>query len=195
MLVGSVCVLCGRRGEVVCAHCAERLTAAPSLALPVAVDACSAVLHYRDARHLVTALKNGGRRDLVPWLAEQMARQAVPPVGAVVTWAPTGVARRRSRGYDQAELLARALARRWQLPCEALLRRLPGPAQAGRSAHARRHNPSFAASGTCPSTVVLVDDVVTTGATLSAAARALRRGGTDDVVAVVAARSAGRRAG
>jgi ComF family protein len=195
VLVGSVCVLCDRRGEVVCARCAAGLSAAPSLALPLAVDACSAVVHYRDARHLVTALKNGGRRDVVHWLAEQMARQLVPPVGAVVTWAPTGVARRRARGYDQAELLARAVARRWQLPCRDLLRRLPGPAQAGRTARARRHNPAFAARGSCPSTVVLVDDVVTTGATLSAAARALRRGGTAEVVAVVAARSAGRRTG
>lgn len=194
VLVEVVCALCDRPGDPVCARCAGALRPAPSLAVPLGLDACTALFDYTGARRLVTAMKNGGRRDLVGWLAAQMAAVAPPPPGAVVTWAPTGTPRRHARGFDQAELLARALARRWGLPGAALLWRRPGPAQAGRSAGARRHNPAFAPRRACPPTVVVVDDVATTGATLTAAAATLRAAGAMSVRAVVAARAPARRA-
>lgn len=193
--VGSVllvpsCALCDRRGEVVCLRCAAGLDPAASLPCPLEVDRCVAVFDYRAARRLVTALKNGDRRDLVGWLADHLALSTTPAPGTVVTWAPTGSARRRARGYDQAELLARATARRWSLPCRSLLQRRAGPAQSGRGARERRSNPAFRAVGRAVPAVIVVDDVTTTGATLSAAARALRSAGTQQVVAVVGARAA-----
>ncbi len=191
MLLRSLCALCDRPGEVVCPRCAEELAPARSLAVPLGIDRCAALLDYAAARRLITSLKNGGRRDLIAWLAAQMADRIDVPDGAMVTWAPTGPARRRARGFDQAELLARAVARRCGLRCAGLLRRAPGPAQAGRTAAQRRVGPSFAPRRDCPPQVLLVDDVVTTGATLTAAARALRAGGTSTVLAVVAARAPG----
>jgi predicted amidophosphoribosyltransferase len=190
MLLTSGCVLCARPGAVVCAACAAELTRARALPAPLGIDDCVAVYDYRPARHLVTALKNGDRRDLVGWLADAMAERMAPPEGAVVTWAPTGARRRLARGYDQAGLLARAVARRWGLPCRALLRRLPGPAQSGRTAAERWRNPVFEPAGRPVGAVVLVDDVATTGATISAAARALRAAGTGRVLAVLGARAA-----
>lgn len=163
----------------------------PAFGAPPGLDGCTALLHYASARRLVTSLKNGGRRDLVAWLADEMASVIAPTSGATVTWAPTGSGRAHARGFDQAELLARAIARRWDLPCHALLRRVPGPAQAGRSRAQRHGGPEFRPRRVCTAEVLVVDDVVTTGATLTAAARALRDGGATRVVAVVAARSSG----
>jgi predicted amidophosphoribosyltransferase len=112
----------------------------------------------------------------------------------VVTWAPTTPVRLRGRGFDQARLLARAVARRRGLPCRPLLRRWAGPAQTGRDAAARRAGPLFSASGPVRGRrVLLVDDVVTTGATVSAAARALREAGAIEVHVVAAARTPSTR--
>lgn len=198
MLLRSSCAGCaGRdpgpapRSAPVCLACFEVLEPARSLAPPLHLDACVAGLDYDSARSLITSLKNGQRRDLTGWLADRMVENLRPFPGAVVTWPPTAPARRRARGFDQAELLARAASRRWGLPCRPLLQRVGGAPQAGRSADERRGNPWFSANRASPSAVVLVDDVATTGATLTAAARALRSAGSVSVIAVVAARSAG----
>jgi predicted amidophosphoribosyltransferase len=120
----------------------------------------------------------------------------------LVTWAPTTTARRRARGFDHAELLARAVARELQLPVRATLHRRAGPPQTGRPAALRRAGPRFDARRVrLPSRVLLVDDVATTGATVAAAADALRRAGASAVIALTAARTprpgmpAGRDAG
>lgn len=191
----STCVLCGAASPVVCPRCEGALGPAPSLAVPRGLDACWALLAYEPARPLVVALKNRNRRDLVTWLADRLAGLGRPDPASVITWAPTGSPRRRARGYDHAELLARALARRWHAPCVPLLTRAPGPAQAGRAAAERRVNPAFAVHvrRAMPPTVVVVDDVVTTGATLTAAATALHRAGVESVTAAVAARASSPR--
>jgi ComF family protein len=193
VLLGTTCAACGGRsasGIAVCARCAAALSLPPSLPVPLGLDACTSLLGYDDvARTLLTSLKNGNRRDLVGWVADGLAARVGRPSQAVVTWAPTSAARRRRRGFDQAELLARALSRRWDVPCRSLLGRRPGPPQAGRSGFERRRNPGFTAPRPVPRAIVLVDDIATTGATLTAAARSLRGAGAADVRGVVAARA------
>jgi predicted amidophosphoribosyltransferase len=137
----------------------------------------------------VVGLKNRDERARVSDFAASLARLVPSVPGLVVTWAPTSPARRRRRGFDQAELLARAVARRAGVPVVRLLTRPPGAPQAGLGAGERRANPSFRAPRRWPGPVLLVDDVATTGATLSAAATALRAAGATEVHGLVVARA------
>jgi ComF family protein len=167
------------------------LERAPTLAAPPDVDGCVAVLAYEGAgRELVARLKYRNARSTVRWLAAQMAALVDVAGVDVVTWVPTSTDRRRQRGFDQAELLARAIARHVHRPCRRLLIRRAGPPQTGRSLHERRAGPVLAARPSDRArSVLLVDDVITTGTTISVAARALRTAGFSHVSAVSAART------
>jgi predicted amidophosphoribosyltransferase len=189
------CPGCGRLAEPVCAACARTLRSPPPHPPPRGVDRWFAPFAYDGvARELVARVKYWRAHATVPWLAGRMAA-LVTLAGEdaqidLVTWAPTTTSRRRARGFDHAELLARAMAHTLGVHARPTLRRRSGPPQTGRAAAARRVGPRFDARrvGVAPR-VLLVDDVATTGATLAAAADALRSHGAARVVAVTAART------
>ncbi len=117
-----------------------------------------------------------------------LARLLVPLVGAgtdVLTWVPTAEARRRERGIDHAELIARHLGALTGVPVARLLQRLGAGQQTGAARSVRLAGPRFVAHRRCAGrAVVLVDDVVTTGSTLRSAAQALLCEGAREVSAV-----------
>lgn len=163
-----------------------------------AIDEVVAPLRYLDgARALVLALKFHGKTPaavpLGALLADAVVEAGVP--GDLVVPVPLSARRQRTRGHNQADELARPLARATGVPrdARALVRRRDIAPQSGLSRSARARNPrgAFAArrervEGRC---VLLVDDVLTTGATASACARALRRAGAARVVLAVACRA------
>ena len=105
--------------------------------------------------------------------------------------------RRLRRGYDQARLLAAALADALGLPCECGLvaRRRATPTQTRLDAEERAANvrDAFAVVpgarkrivGKC---ILLVDDVMTTGATLGALSRVYREAGAERIICMSFAR-------
>ncbi len=180
-----------RPGPPSAASCARRLVPASPVVVP-GVEVLTSVLRFDGAgRDLLLALKYRNRRGVVSVVASAMAAGVVhAAAGArpdVVTWAPTSTARRRDRGFDQAELLARAVARRLGCPARATLRRTSATHQTGLDARQRRDGPTFSARRRVTGRVLVVDDVVTTGATLGAAAVVLRAAGATGVIGVTAA--------
>ena len=144
---------------------------------------------------VVRALKFGRAEHLGQALAEPLAACCLPWVSGLdlVTPVPLAWTRLLVRGYNQAEEVARPLAKRLGLPCRRLLRRRPRPRQALLSRAERRRNQRgafIAGRALRPGMrVLLVDDVMTTGATLAAAATTLRRAGAAAVIAAVVART------
>jgi predicted amidophosphoribosyltransferase len=103
--------------------------------------------------------------------------------------------RLRRRGYNQAALIAEALARRAVLEVVDCLARTGSAAtQVGRDRAERRAGPAgtVESRAAVPRRVLLVDDVATTGATLAACAGSLRAAGSIEVAALVFARTIGR---
>ena len=154
---------------------------------PRGVDDLAALLSYEGAgREVVARLKYRNHRSTLEWLATGMARLLDARSVDVVTWIPTSRRRRRGRGFDQAELLAREVGRRLRRPCRDLLSREPGPPQTGQPFEQRTRGPGLTARRV-EGSVLVVDDVITSGATIRAAAVALRRGGAREVHALLAA--------
>lgn len=144
--------------------------------------------HEGGAAELVRALKYGRVTSAVTPIADRMASViTAAPASGLVTWIPCSPTRRWERGFDPAELLARALARRLRLRPRRLLRRLDDEPQTARTHQGRLAGPRLAVRPRRLSGMVLVvDDVCTTGSTLRVAAEALRTGGAAAVVAAVA---------
>ncbi|HEY3239426.1 MAG TPA: ComF family protein [Acidimicrobiia bacterium] len=195
VVLPASCPGCATPAPALCPSCRAGLLAPPAASPPPGVDWWVAAFAYEGAlRELVARAKYRGARTGWGWLAEALAEAVAEAEGApalqAVTWPPTTPARRRQRGFDQAEWLARRVAGELSLPARPLLRRRPGPAQTGRDRRARaEHGPAFVASPAAHGACLLVDDVATTGATLASAAAALRAGGAVTVAAATAART------
>ena len=203
------CPGCGREGAVICDACAahiRRRIGEPfgvPIGLPsrqpagiVQIEWCCAF--NGPARAAVHALKYEGELRLVKPLAEVMAARwrAAAIGGDLLAFVPVHVAKRRQRGFDQAELLARAIGRMLKMPVAPAVQRASRTAaqhKLGRQARATNVGGAFVVSDANRARVrgkwiVLIDDVVTTGATLSGCAAALYEVGAAAVSALTFAR-------
>ncbi len=162
------------------------------LGLPVRVPPGIAQLEWccsytGPARAAIHALKYDGERRLVAPSAQLMAERwrSAGIGGDVLVPVPVHAERLRQRGFDQAELLARALGEMLGLPVAHALRRAARTAaqhQLGRGARAGNVAAAFApdmkeAAAVAGRWAILVDDVVTTGATLAGCAHAMYQAG------------------
>lgn len=195
-------------GEPACASCqrpfgsdavGEDAICAVCLADPPKHDGIAAGTLYNDAsRKLVLTFKHGGRIALAPMLAG-LVRARLPAIDADWLIVPVPLHRWRlwKRGYNQAALLARELAKATggQFAVDALIRKRSTPTLGGLGKQARQRALSGALGVNSKwrdrldgANVVLVDDVLTSGATSSACVSQLKRAGARKVVIACVAR-------
>lgn len=162
---------------------------------PAFDGARAAFVYDGAARDAVLALKFRGVSAVAPLMARLMVETLAEwhRSADCIVPVPLSGQRRRLRGYNQSQLLAKELSHLTGLPLEsrALTRRRHTRAQTSLTGDARWQNvwQSFRPGKPTPSGgVILIDDVITTGATLDACARVLLSEGADAVFALTFAR-------
>ncbi len=193
------CFRCGVPFPMVALGGLEQLCPACGLLPPVFGQARAALRYDRQSRKLILPFKHADRTDLAAALAPQMLRAGAKLLARADMLVPVPLHRRRlfQRRYNQAALLARAVARLADLPMHPdVLIRIRATASLGdKSAEARAAEVQRAftvrqsrAARIAGARVLLIDDVMTSGATANECASALLRAGAAAVDVLVAAR-------
>jgi ComF family protein len=207
-IAGGLCSVCGERlfssyafaaqGEAKCGLCRR---VEPPFARAAAYGSYESGL-----RELIHLLKFGGVRPAANVLGRMLAEAITtlePEFSAdamAVVPVPLHCTRLRQRGFNQAELMARAALKikqpsdRLRLCAGVLQRKRETASQIGLTSHQRRANLRGAFGVAQPELikgreVLVVDDVLTTGATVSECARVLRRAGATKVWVATVART------
>lgn len=204
VLFPESCIVCGTRGSYICADCGLQLPPAAQPQIPKT----RAVYAYQDSRvkRLIQLFKYRRAASVVHFFAGSMARVVAEDIGEdrffigkQIVLVPIPLSRKRlhARGFNQSEMLARAMID--LLPSgtarvePALLQKIkettPQARIRARTERVRNMQDCFVATRTAQGveTIVLIDDVTTTGATLLAARSALRAKGFTKIQALAAA--------
>ncbi len=196
-LDGPACATCGTPFETqeldgaICGACTRE---------PPAYDQARAVMRYDDkAKGLILAFKHADRLEGTRSFGRWMARAGAAFVAQadIITSVPLHRRRLISRKYNQAALLAQALAAASGCSFDPMLleRKRATPTQGGLTRRQRRHNVAGAfrirpgwEDRIRGARIVVVDDVITTGATVETCARTLKRGGASGIDVLTLAR-------
>ncbi|MBP3686626.1 MAG: ComF family protein [Clostridia bacterium] len=205
MTFPSPCLICGRRSESgLCAECRANFERAKSVSdAPVLFsDGAYTLFDYSSptVKRLIFSLKTRGLRGAARVFSDAVfaSAKAIPREIVCVTFLPRRSLARKRSGVDQAELLARAIARKFGLPCLKLLRRRGvSRTQHGLSFEKRQENVrgKFAATKTVSGirgAILLVDDIITTGASATEACRTLREAGARRIYVLAMAKGGSR---
>lgn len=206
------CVFCGkllRNGEDngLCAACQSELpwiVGQVAEQKPEFISLCVSPLWYQgEVRESIHRYKFSGRSGYAPFYGRLVAQCVQDHLAGrfdLITWVPLSKERLKVRGYDQAMLLAQAVAKELGNTAVGMLRKMRNTdAQSGLTdASARKANVMGTYEVVDPALVegkriLLIDDVVTTGSTLSECAGILCIHGAADVVCATLARARGNK--
>lgn len=181
------CGGCDAPGTGACDRC---LPADAVSTVPLRTLRAVAIAPYEtNVRRAVLALKNG-RRDVARSFALRLCELVCE--GEVLVPVPTTAARRRERGFDGCELMARIISQHRPVRVLPHLAQIAGDRQRGRTRDARlsaRGRFAWRGAPLHGCRVTLLDDVLTTGATLEDCAAVLRAAGAAVEKAIVVARA------
>lgn len=190
------CLGCNSEGKLLCKLCVARLARPPAFDHPLIVLAnVRAVTGYNGiTKDLIWQLKSAGAQAAAKIMATEMCRYVQLSEDQIIVPVPTASRRVRQRGYDQAKLLAKALARQSRLPYVDCLVRRGQTHQVGATRQQRLQQLQGAfrvrrSSLVKEREILLIDDVITTGASMELAAHALKQNGAISVQALTFAQA------
>jgi ComF family protein len=194
ILAPQDCLGCGSEGALLCVSCQASILKPQLLPYPSLRKVWTCTEYEGLSKQLLHYFKFARALSGAETLAQCLLRVWAPAENYVTIPIPTTSTRRRQRGYDQSELIAKQLAGRTGLEYASLLNRTGTARQLGSGRTIRLQqlaNAFTVKSHALPldQPLLLIDDVITTGATLEEAARALKRAGFKHIDALVFARA------
>ena len=203
LLYPPKCMLCGRflesSDESLCGRCGSELPEYDEAlrSVPYFEKVVAPFYYEEPIRGAVLRFKFHGMQNYAGQFAAWMAvwvRDKLEGEYDLISWVPCSRRRRWSRGFDQAELLARALAKELGTEATATLKKIkhnPKQSQTGGAERRRAHvlgvYQTMKPQRIVGKRILLVDDVLTTGATLSECGKVLRMAGSGDLTCAVIA--------
>lgn len=204
LLFPPKCILCGNvldGGEIdLCKQCRVNAPECPADKGKIQfLDSWTPVWYYEEnVRDSLLRYKFGGRRSYAMGYGRILAmklRREHPEGFDMLTWVPVSRFRKLRRGYDQVELLAKAVGAELGMEPVGLLKKVRNnPPQSGILGHARRKANvlgvyrAVQVEAIQNKRILLLDDILTTGATAGECARVLLTAGAAEVhLGVVAA--------
>lgn len=192
------CCLCLKPGNYFCAECRPKIFR-PEAGKLENTDLIITFSSYRDPamRKALRRLKYGSASDLTEELVEMAAQSAKPYlIGSkpLITAIPMTDKRKRKRGFNQAEALAKNLAQKLNLEFAGVLIKVketrPQAEIKNRKERLENIRGAFGlkAGFLPPQEIIVVDDIITTGATMSEAAKLLKSAGVKKVIGIAVAR-------
>ncbi len=165
-------------------------------------DSGMALFNYNEAaRRSMAAIKYKNRREYLDFYGAALSRRFSKIVGHwqadCLIPVPIHPSRRRQRGFNQAEELAKRLEKSWNIPvCSQILirnRKTVPQRDLNPSERLKNLREAFRLHPDCcknlvhffPKTVILIDDIYTTGSTIEACARVLKAAGVQRVYFLV----------
>ncbi len=200
LLFPRKCILCGKllepRETDLCTHCRVQAPIHPQGRKHV--EFCDQILlvwYYQNlVRSSLQRYKFSGKRCYASAYGRLLAMELMDAAFDILTWVPVSSKRRRKRGYDQVELLAKAVSKELGIPAQRLLDKCrDNPPQSTLKEPAARRANVLGVYEIHPGTeiegkrICLLDDIITTGATLSECARVLKTAGAAEVIGAAVA--------
>lgn len=157
-----------------CNNCAEHT--------PLFTQGASVFSYEGGAKRLLLKYKEGRGRYLADWFAELLIERAGEMGWSAdcLTYVPMTAQKRRRRGFNQAEVLAKKMGERTDLPVLPLLEKVKDPPHAQKELSKEERLENLKGCFVCPAgeslkgmRILLIDDVKTTGATAEECARVL----------------------
>lgn len=182
---GSICLVCGKpveRGQEKCVDCIRKKHN---------FDWGIACFRYQDVKGAIFRIKYAGREDLIPYFSKQIVNNLRSDIlqmkADFIVPVPMHKRRERKRGYNQAELLARAIGKEMDIPVlpHAVIRKRKTRPMKYLSAKQRQLNLKRAfiigENDVKLKTIILIDDIYTTGSTIDRVSAVLKYAGAKKI--------------
>ncbi len=202
------CLACKKEGNIFCTDCLNKLNILPLQKNPwpeesFVFDECHICLDYHDVmvKKLIKKYKYGYFENLAIPIAEvyiKKIQQMNLAKDFILSNIPLHKSKKRKRGFDQTELIAKKIAQGTNIPYYDLLKRQrPTKTQAQLDKKQRQKNMAQAFiinentdyNQLQNKTIILIDDIATTGTTLNEAAQVLKTVGFRHIICLALAKN------